>query len=272
MLCEFDYLEPTTLADVLEILGQGDAGVRILAGGTDLLVNIRAGLITPKALVNIKKTAGLDTFAFHPDRGLEIGPAVTINQLITNTEIARRYPLLEQCAEMLASYQLRNRATVIGNIVNASPSADMAPALLCYRAKLTLTSKRGSRKVGIAEFFTGVKKTVLAADEIVEKITIPASEADGKGGYAKLKRIKGHDLGIVGVALHKKQDYIRIAVSASAPTPILAPDFQAKDSPDYIAEQVLAAIKPIDDIRSSREYRRFMASVFVKRLLEEVRA
>lgn len=270
MLCEFDYLEPATLEDLLGILGQD--GVRILAGGTDLLVNIRAGLLSPKALVNIKKVAGFDTFAFHPEKGLEIGPAVAINQLITDAKIARRYPLLSQCAEELASYQLRNRATVIGNIVNASPSADLAPALLCYKAELTLTSKRGSRKVGIAEFFTGVKKTVLAADEIVEKIIVPASEADGKGGYAKLKRIKGHDLGIVGVALHKKNDCIRIAVSASAPTPILARDFQAKESPDAIAAEVLAAIKPIDDIRSSREYRQFMASVFVKRLLEEVRA
>jgi carbon-monoxide dehydrogenase medium subunit len=270
MLCEFDYLAPQSLPDLLEILGAGDGDVRILAGGTDLFVNIRAGLVTPKAVVNIKKVAGFDALTFDPAKGLEIGAAVTANQLAEHASVRAKYPLLYKCAESLASYQLRNRATVVGNIVNASPCADMSPALLCYETEVAIASKKGSRRVPIREFFTGVKKTVLTPDEVVEKLIVPAAQADGKGGYSKLKRIKGHDLSIVSVALHKKGNLIRIAVSSAAPTPILVNDFKASDSPDEIAKGVLAAIKPIDDIRSSGEYRAFMVKAYIKRLLEEV--
>ena len=270
MLCEFNYLAPQTLPELLEILGAGGEGTRILAGGTDLLVNIRAGLVSPKTVVNIKKVAGFDALTYHPGKSLEIGAAVTVNQLAEDAAVSAHYPLLRVCAESLASYQLRNRATVVGNIVNASPCADMSPALLCYEAEVVVTSKKGSRNVPIREFFTGVKKTILAPDEVVEKLIISIDHADGKGAYAKLKRIKGHDLALVGVALHKKGNLLRFAVTAAAPTPILVHDFRLADSPDDIAKEVLAAIKPIDDVRSSGEYREFMVKVYVKRLLEEV--
>jgi len=270
MLCEFDYLAPQTLPDLVEMLGAGNGDVRILAGGTDLLVNIRAGLVSPKTVVNIKKVAGFDALAYDPKKGLEIGAAVTVNRLAEHPDVRANYPLLALCAESLASYQLRNRATVVGNIVNASPCADMAPALLCYEAEAVIASKKGTRKVALGDFFTGVKKTVLAADEVVEKLVVPAAQAGGKGAYAKLKRIKGHDLALVGVALHKKGELVRFAASAVAPTPILVRDFTAADSPDEIAKGVLAAIKPIGDVRSSGEYREFMVQVYVKRLLEEV--
>ena len=270
MLCEFDYLAPQSLPELLGALAASGSGARLLAGGTDLLVNIRAGLVTPKCVINIKKVPGFDALNFDAKNGLEIGPAVTVYRLAEDKNVRERYPLLVACAESLASYQLRNRATVIGNIVNASPCADMAPALLCYEASVVITSQKGSRTVPIREFFTGVKKTVLAADEIVEKITVPVTWAGAKGSYAKLKRIKGHDLGIVGVAVLKKDKALRFAVSSAAPTPILVNDFSATAKPDEIAKGVLAAIKPIDDIRSSRDYREFMVQVYVKRLLEEV--
>jgi carbon-monoxide dehydrogenase medium subunit len=270
MLCEFEYLAPASLPELLDILAAGDEGVRLLAGGTDLLVNIRAGLLSPKTVVNIKKVAGFAALVFDKQEGLAIGPAVTVNELARHADVREQYPLLAACAETLASYQLRNRATVIGNIVNASPCADMSPALLCYKAEAVLASKKGSRKIALENFFTGVKKTVLAADEVVEKILIPAKEMGGRGAYAKLKRIKGHDPSMVGVALHKKGDTLRFAVGSVAPTPILIKDFKTSDKADDIVSGVSAAIKPIDDIRSSRAYREFMVKVYVRRLLEEV--
>ena len=270
MLCEFDYLAPRTLPELFTALAAGGSDARILAGGTDLLVNVRAGLATPKIVVDIKKVAGLDGLSFDEKNGLSIGAAVTINQLSENPIVREKFALLTACADSLASYQLRNRATVVGNIVNASPCADMAPALLCYQAEVVVTSSSGSRSVPLADFFTGVKKTVLVPGEIVEKILVPASSAGGTAAYEKLKRIKGHDLGIIGVAMLKQDGLVRIAVSSSAPTPILVKDCKTSDSPDVIAKAVLDAIKPIDDVRSSKVYREFMVQVYVKRLLERV--
>ncbi len=270
MLCEFDYLAPRTMPELFDALAAGGPDARILAGGTDLLVNVRAGLVTPKCVIDIKKVSGLDGLSFDAKNGLAIGAAVTVNQLAEEPVVREKYGLLVACAESLASYQLRNRATVVGNIVNASPCADMAPALLCYDAQVLIASRQGSRTVPIREFFTGVKKTVLAQGEIVEKILVPLTHAGGSGAYEKLKRIKGHDLGIVGVALLKKDGLVRMAVSSAAPTPILVRDCKAGESADTLAQAALQAVKPIDDVRSSKEYREFMVQVYVKRLLERV--
>ncbi len=270
MLCEFDYLAPRNLPELFDALAASGPDARILAGGTDLLVNVRAGLVTPKTVIDIKKIPGLQGLEYNDTTGLEIGAAVTVNQIAADPRVQKHYSLLVACAESLASYQLRNRATVVGNIVNASPCADMAPALLCYEAQVVITSKQGSRTVPIREFFTGVKKTVLVPGELVEKILVPATYAGASGSYEKLKRIKGHDLGIVGVAMLKKDGLVRMAVSSAAPTPIIVKDCKASDSAEVLAKAALEAIKPIDDVRSSKEYREFMVQVYVKRLLERV--
>lgn len=271
MLYDFHYLAPRSREVLLALLADHGPAARLLAGGTDLLPNIRSAVTAPALVIDLKRVPGYELIGFDKAKGAVFGPAVTINQLLEHKELCAAYPVLQQTGSQLASHQLRNRATVVGNIANASPCADMAPALLCLEATVVISSRDGSRTLPVKEFFTGVKKTVLAPGELVERIEIPAASAGFPAGYKKLKRIKGHDLGIVGVALVRTPAAIRIAVSSAAPTPVLVPDLPATATAAQVKEATLKAISPIDDIRGTRDYRLFMVGEYVERLLEEVR-
>jgi CO/xanthine dehydrogenase FAD-binding subunit len=265
----FKYRVPGSRDELLDLVGQHEA-VRILAGGTDLLVDIRNGFARPEVVVNIKRVAGFRDIAWSAADGLTIGAAVTINEVLRSAAIREHYPLLIACARDLASYQIRNRATVVGNVVNASPCSDMAPGLLCLQARAVIASRHGERTVAFRDFFTGVKKTVLEHDEVLERIVVPPETAGAQGGYRKLKRIKGHDLGIVGVALLKRGEDLRLGVSSAAPTPVLVDGLSVQTSADDVVAAVRAAISPISDVRCSAEYRAFMVETYTRRLLEEV--
>jgi carbon-monoxide dehydrogenase medium subunit len=270
MIYEFRYLAPKTASELVAILDGNKADGKILAGGTDLIPNIRNGLQKPRLVIDIKKYAGADKLAFGSD-GLTMGPAVTINDILRSRDARERFPVLCECAHELASHQIRNRATVAGNVVNASPCSDMAPALLCLGASAVLRSASGERVVPFAKFFAGVKKTVLSPGEFLERIIVPASAAGATGRYLKLKRIAGHDLGIVGVLMTRAGGALRFAVSSAAPTPVLVESVTLKDSPDEAASKVLAAVSPISDVRGTKEYREHMIGVYVRRLLAEVK-
>ena len=236
-----------------------------------MLVNIRNGVMLPKLVVDIKKVDGYQGITYSSSEGLLFRPTVTINEILRDPSVGKHYPLLVECGHDLASYQIRNRATIMGNVVNASPCSDMAPGLLCLGAQAIIASSKGVRQVPFKEFFVGVKKTVLHPTEVLESIVIPASSAGGVGAYKRLKRINGHDLGIVGVAVYIQKDLLRIAVSSAAPTPVVTPDLPASISTDEAIAAVKAIISPISDVRCSKEYREFMVEVFVARLLKEVR-
>jgi CO/xanthine dehydrogenase FAD-binding subunit len=267
---QFHYHSASSYDEALALMGEYGAAARLLAGGTDLLVNIRAGMMQPEHVIDIKRIPAIQSLDYTEATGLSIGAGVTINMLMNAEVVQNRYPLLGQCARQLASHQVRNRATVVGNIVNASPCADMAPALLCLEAAIEIRSATGVRAVPCHTFFTGAKQTILQPGEMVSRILVPAAWADAGGGYRKLKRIQGHDLGIVGVALMKKNGAARVAVSSAAPTPVLVGAFAATDTVDAVAAALAAAIRPIDDVRCSREYRLFMADIYLKRLWQEV--
>lgn len=271
MLHEFDYAAPTRREELHELLALRGKEAKLLAGGTDLLVNVRAGVAKPALVIDVKRVQGFKGIEWDRGLGLVIRPAVTINEVLADRVVNERFPLLAACAHDLASYQVRNRATVIGNVVNASPCSDMAPALLCLGARAVLSSKRGERELPFAQFFTGVKRTVLLPDEILERIVVPASSSGARGSYKKLKRINGHDLGIVGVALMKQDGVLRLGVSSSAPTPVLVDGLGEGDGEEKVLAALRAAISPISDVRCSKEYREFMVEVFAKRLLKEVK-
>jgi carbon-monoxide dehydrogenase medium subunit len=270
MTQSFQYLAPPSRAELLNLFSEHGESAKALAGGTDILVNIRIGLARPRLLVNVKKVEGFGQTSFSEKEGLVIRPAVTLNDILRNRAIRERYPLLAACAHDLASYQIRNRATVIGNVVNASPCSDMAPALLCLGASALISSRSGQRVVPFREFFKGVKETVLRPSEILEAILVPAASAGARGSYRKLKRIQGHDLGIVGVAVMKQNGLLRLGISSCAPTPILVDGLSESDPADTVVAAARAAIRPISDLRCSKEYREHMVEVFVRRLLEEV--
>ncbi|HUX38438.1 MAG TPA: FAD binding domain-containing protein [Rectinemataceae bacterium] len=271
MLHEFDYASPSSREELHELLARHGKSAKLLAGGTDLLVNIRAGLSRPALVIDVKKVREFKGITWSAAEGLVIRPAVTINEVLADKVVKERFPLLAECAHDLASYQIRNRATVIGNVVNASPCSDMAPALLCLGAKAVISSKRGEREIPFSQFFKGVKKTVLAEDELLERIVVPASSSGARGAYRKLKRINGHDLGIVGVALMRKDDRVSLGISSSAPTPVLVEGLGEGDEEAKVVAAARAAISPISDVRCSKEYREFMVETYVRRLLAEVK-
>lgn len=271
MLSSFAYLVPRTRSELHGMLADHASAARLLAGGTDLLVNIRNGLENPDFVINVKKVDEFRGISSSPREGLFIRPAVTINDVLRSEEVRNHFPLLAACAHDLASYQIRNRATVIGNVVNASPCSDMAPALLCLEAKAVISSAKGMREVSFRDFFVGVKKTVLKADEILEQIVVPPHMKGARGSYRKLKRINGHDLGIVGVALMKHEGLMRLGISSAAPTPVFVGDFREEDSAETVIERAMESISPISDVRCTGEYREYMTQVYIRRLLEEVK-
>jgi CO/xanthine dehydrogenase FAD-binding subunit len=266
----FTYQAPALRAQLLDLLDEQGTGARVMAGGTDVMIDMRAGFARPKMVVDVKRVQGFSDMSWSDADGLIIRPAVTLSAILADEKVRHTYPLLIECAKDLASHQLRNRATVIGNVVNASPCADMSPALLCLGATAVLSSKSGQREVAFTDFFTGVKRTVLRPGEILEEIQVPTGTAAARGAYRKLKRIKGHDLGIVGVAAMHKDGLLRLGISSCAPTPLLVDGLHASDEPEAVVAAAKGAISPISDLRCSKEYREHMVGVFVRRVLREV--
>ena len=275
MLSNFDYVKPQILTEALNYLEQ-NAGTRILAGGTDLMILLRRNAETPEHILDIKGISETKPLEYKKKVGLFIGASVTVNQVAESKSILEKYPALVQAANSLASYQLRNRATVVGNICNASPGADLAGPLMVYEAKVYIASIKGTRIVDINSFFIGVKKTVLKTNELVIGVSLPDVSEGDTSIFLKQARIKGHDLGIVGVTARMKGDKkIKLAMSAVAPTPVrlnkleetLSSQPLTSELADMAGKEVRNIIKPISDVRSSAEYRFHISEVLVKRAL-----
>ncbi|MGA3352971.1 MAG: FAD binding domain-containing protein [Acidimicrobiales bacterium] len=267
----FKYRAPTSRAELYGLLADHGDGARVLAGGTDLLVDIRSGLVRPEMVINLKKVDDFSGLVWSQTEGLVIGPSVTVNEVLHDARVRDHYSLLAECALTIASHQLRNRATVVGNITHASPGADMAPGLLCLGARAVIGSQRGRREVELKDFFAGVKRTVLNPDEIVEAIVVPPATAGSLGSYRKLKRIDGHDLALVGVALTKKDGALKLSIASAAPTPLLIEGLGENAPADAVVAAAREVIRPISDLRCSKEYREYMIEVYIRRLLQEVR-
>ncbi len=285
----FEYLKPQTLEEASSFLA-AHAGAKILAGGTDLLVHVRNRSIAPRYLVDIKNLDGLRAISFDQSRGLTIGATATLNAVAASPPVRERYGLLAQAAEAVGSYQIRNRATLGGNLCNASPSANTAPALLVLEAAALIFGPKGERTVPLAEFFTGPKTTVLQPGEILIAVQVPVPSPAAKGCYLKLGRCAAVDLSIVGVAVlgfptqsrlasrRRSSGYeFRIALEAVAPTPIRVPraeEILAQSVDDRSIEKAAQAARetacPISDVRGSEEYRLAMVHNLTRRGVREV--
>ena len=272
MTHEFSYHAPQSLNEALGLLAEFGKDAEVLSGGTDLLVGIRGGLSRPLHVVDIKRIDELNTLSYDKNEGLFIGATVTVNEMLDYAPVAESFSILKHAGDELATHQLRNRATPVGNIVTASPCGDMSSPLLSLDCEVDIVSKEGARRVPLGDFITGVKRTALNPNEVVRGLQIPTTWAGAKSGYKKLKRIKGHDLGVVSVTMLRKSTATRVAVSAAAPTPILLPDFASNASVQEVQEIAAGAISPIDDVRCTKEYRSFMVGVFIERLMNEVAA
>ena len=275
MLSKFDYVKPQLLTEALSYLDQ-NTGTKILAGGTDLMVMLRHNSEKPEHILDIKALPEVNRLESNPNVGLFIGAAITVNQVAESKLILDKYPALVQAASCLASYQLRNRATLVGNICNASPGADLAAPLMIYDAKVHIASIEGIRVVDINSFFTGVKKTVLKKNEIVIGVSLPEVLRGDNSIFFKQARIKGHDLATVAVAARITEDKkIKLAITAVAPTPIRLARLEeilsyqplTAELAAMSGEEVQNIIRPISDVRSSSQYRLHVSGVLVKRAL-----
>jgi CO/xanthine dehydrogenase FAD-binding subunit len=278
----FDYIVPTSLEEASRLLLEGDGSVRCLQGGTDLLIRIRGGFVQPERVLDLKVLPGMREIRSSPDGWLVIGAACTMNQVGLHPLVCERYDVLAQGANSVASYQLRNRATIGGNCCNASPAADTAPALLCLEAVAEVFGPEGARRIPIDEFFTGPGRAAIHKGEFLTGIHLPPhSGARSTGAYNKLGRTKLGDIAVVSVAVNclagRDEPVWRIAIGAAGPTPLralqaeeaLAQDASA-DGVARAAQLAAEAARPIDDIRGSAAYRKAMVRVLARRGIETV--
>lgn len=253
----FAYARPETLGEVFSLLGEYGPGARLLAGGTDVMVRLRAGRTPPRMVIDLKRVNGLraDIEAF--DTHLRIGARATMSSLIADEGIRRHFPALVEAASVVGSVQIRNRATLAGNICNASPAADTAPVLLAHLAVVNLIGAPGTRSVPITEFFTGPGRTVMSPVEIVESIDLPFGSEPSGAAFGRITRRQGVDLAIINLCcVVTKSGDTRFAYGAVGPVPFLVRD----------GSGVLKA-SPISDVRGSREYRQAMLLVMSRRAL-----
>jgi carbon-monoxide dehydrogenase medium subunit len=289
----FDYIRATTPDQVVELLqrwnggssSQDRDGVRLLMGGTDLLVRMRDGFIRPRLVVDVKHLPGMGEVTYDEPTGLTVGAAVTMNRLAGHPAVQAHYPLLAESANSVASYQLRNRATLGGNLGNASPAADTAPAALLLEATIVLFGPNGEREVPAAGFFLGPGRTAMQPGEFITAIRFPPPPDGAVGRYLKLGRNRAGDLAIAGVAVLGFPDHaapsghrFRIGLASVAPVPLRAQEAEAllSNSPPVeetfavAAAKSAAAASPIDDVRASAAYRRAMVCSLTLRALRDV--
>jgi carbon-monoxide dehydrogenase medium subunit len=269
----FEYYRPRTLREALEILRSVD-GARVVAGGTDLVVDMKFRRVEPKALVDVSKLEELRYVRLVGDY-VEIGSAITLQELVESDVVRGRLPLLWEAVSSMASWQIRNIATIGGNICNASPAADTAPPLLAYGARLILVSLDGVREVGIGEFFVGPKRSTIRPDEVLQAVRVPVHPPGYGWSFRKVSRTS-FDIAKVSVAVLLKVDGGRIgdprvALGAVAPTPVRARSTERaieglslEEALEVGPRFVEGDIAPIDDVRSTAWYRREVAKVLLR--------
>ncbi len=294
------YYAPGTIAEALELLAQYGAACRLIAGGTDLILEIERGVRSPKVLVDVSRIPGLNAVG-REDGLFHLGANVTHNQVVATTDlVAHAFPLARACW-LVGAPQIRNRGTVAGNCVTASPANDTITPLWAMDATFTLASRdRGERTLTCDQFFLGVRKTALQPDEMLVRINVPALKPTERGTFLKLGLRQAQAISVVNVAViadcelwtadspgesqpirNPKSEIrnARIALGAVAPTIIRAAEAEAylagKELTDEViahaAELAAAAARPISDIRGSAEYRRDMVRVLTARALRQLR-
>lgn len=284
-LPEFDYVKPESYEEATQFLVSHAGEARPFTGGTDLFVQMRDRLYKPKYLVDIKSLEGTDQISFDPSHGLTIGAGVNMNRVIAHPEVREHYHILAESAESVASYQLRSRATIVGNICNASPAGDTIGACLLLDGILSVFGEGGERQEPLSNFFLGPGKTTLRTGDIVTAISFPVPLEGLKGRYLKLGRNQLSDLSIVGVTAvgypeaGMQSGYrFRLALASVAPVPlvvdqvgeILGREPVSEDSLRQAAEMAMETSTPIDDVRGSARYRKLMVRNLSYNALKDV--
>jgi carbon-monoxide dehydrogenase medium subunit len=298
-----DYFVPATLDEALDLLSRHAPDVRVIAGGTDLVIELDRGARHVSTLIDISRLHGQDGIWLDGDGWIHLGPLVTHSHVVTSALcVERAYPLARACREVGAP-QIRNRGTIAGNLITASPANDTITPLMALGARVTLRSVRGSargqRDVALADFYLGVRRTVMASDEIMTDIAFPALGPQQRGTFAKLGLRRAQAIALVNCAVVVTMDDsgpqtddgipsavhglssivdARITLGAVAPVIVRATDAEAAligqplstERVSQVARLAQQAATPIDDVRSSAAYRRNMVAVLVRRALMQI--
>jgi carbon-monoxide dehydrogenase medium subunit len=275
--------QPTEVEEVLDLLTRHQGNVKVLAGGTDILPKMRAGVLKVKHLISMNRVPGLNRIEFRENEGLVIGAGTRITDVGKHPQVQKHYRGLAYACSVMATTQIRNMGTVAGNLANAAPSADTAPPLLVYEASLVMVKKDGRREVALDQFFTGPGETSIDPMEIIEAIRVPAPPPASGSSYMRLSARSKVDIAAVGVAGFVSLDpsgrigRARVAQGAVAPRPQRCTEAEemlvGQEPAEDLLERAAAACSsdccPIDDVRASAAYRTAMVEVLTRRVLRE---
>jgi carbon-monoxide dehydrogenase medium subunit len=265
-MTSFAYERPRSLAEAFELLRHEDAVA--LAGGTDLLVAIRHHQSRPGTVVDLKSVEEIGTRIDVVGDRIRIGGRVVVSRLIDDAQVNSHFPALVKAASVVGSVQIRNRATLAGNLCNASPAADTAPALLAYSAVVAVSAPEGERAVPLGELFVGPGSTSLRNGEVVTSVEIPIPTKKTGSAFARVTRRRGVDLASVSVAcVVEASGRARFGFGAVGPTPLVAETTVDDLADDAGWERLLSVTSPISDVRAGADYRRALLRVHSTRAL-----
>ncbi len=279
----FDYIRPSSLTETSRLLAQRQTQARVLAGGVEILPQLELGLVATDLLLDIKHLPETSRFETDAATGFCCGAAITLRELIEQSEVRRSFPLLVQICERIASPQIRNRATIGGAICAAAANSSLAPALLCYDAVCHLFGPLGTRSLPLAAFLIGPGLTALRPGEILTHITLATAGRPTKTAYHQVLNTQSGHGPLVGVAAaagvdNERGQVWRLAVTGAAPHPYRATEAEqmlAGVTPSAAglaaaAAAVARSCQPADDYRASAAYRRALVAVLARRSLDEV--
>jgi carbon-monoxide dehydrogenase medium subunit len=278
---DFTYLAPRSLSEAVALLAEHRGTTKVLAGGTDLMLQLQDGMWAPDYVVDVRDIPELTTLTYSEQAGLTVGAATPLRRIETSELIQEKYPQLATGASEIGSVQIRNLGSLGGNICTATPSADGVPSLVSLEATARLVSARGERSVPLETVFAGVRRTILEPDELLVDLRIPAPAPRSSGVYIKLDTRPQMDLAIVGVAatvsLNADQTIKKatICLGAVAPTPVRVREAEELLAGRALSDDLLAqagaaaarAARPISDVRGSADYRREQCDLLTRRAL-----
>jgi len=279
-LQEINYEVPTTVAQAVTMLKRHGEKARPLVGGTDLMIQMRAGVRRPEYVVDLKHIKELRQIKFDAKKGLRLGAAVPCIEVYESELMRKNYPGLTEAAHLIGSLQIQNRASVGGNLCNGSPAADTTPALIALGAKAVISGGK-TRQVAVEDFITAPQRTVLKPNEILVEFLIPAPKPHSADAYLRFIPRNEMDIAVVGVGTSLTLDgevvkAARIGLGAVGPTPIFAK--KAADSLigktldnaaiEAAAQLAIEAATPIDDMRGTAEFRKHVTGVLTRRTIQ----